>query len=208
MWGCFVRDGCREYLELCSTQANEISTFRAQAITSHRGQKNIFLPPHLQGEMPSFAWWLQDHVKRKLHNGIEVDANLVRLSHPPNHNAYIYNSMWAYGNHYQVDLETWPTHLTYDLGVACIFKQESWSSMRDQNMVVAYLQYVGVLKEISMVAYSSLCVVSFCCFWNSPNMWGNARTICQDEHGFWLVNFARQLPPWKSHTYFLHQCQK
>jgi hypothetical protein len=31
MWGCCVCDGCKEYLKLCSTQANEISTFKAQA---------------------------------------------------------------------------------------------------------------------------------------------------------------------------------
>jgi hypothetical protein len=97
--------------------------------------------------MTSFASWLQDHGKGRLHNGLEMDANLVQLSHPPNHNAYIYNSMWAYGNHYQIDLETRPTHLTYDLGVACIFKQANRNSVRDQNMVVVNLQYVGVLKE-------------------------------------------------------------
>ncbi len=83
------------------------------------------MPPHLQGEMPSFINWLQDYVKGKHHNGIEVDADLVRLFHPPNHNAYIYNNMWAYGNHYCIDLETRPTHLTYDLGVVCLFKQAS-----------------------------------------------------------------------------------
>jgi hypothetical protein len=55
--------------------------------------------------MPSFASRLQDHVKGKLHNGIKVDADLVCLSHPLNHNAYIHNNMWAYGDHYQINPE-------------------------------------------------------------------------------------------------------
>ncbi len=163
-------DGCREYLELCSTQANEISSFRAHARTRLRGQRNIPLPPHLQGEMPSFASRLQDHVKGKFHNGIEMDGNLMQLSHPPNHNVYIYNNMWAYGNHYRIDLEIRPTHLTYDSGVVCIFKQTSRSLVKDQNMVVEDLQYAGVLKEIFVVAYSKVCVVLFCCSWIPPNM--------------------------------------
>jgi hypothetical protein len=88
----------------------------------------------------------------------------MRLFHPPNHNAYIYNSMWAYGSHYWVDPEIGPTHVTYDSSMACIFKQASRSSVKYQNMVVVDLQYVGVLKEILVVAYSSLRVVLFCCF--------------------------------------------
>jgi hypothetical protein len=120
--------------------------------------------------MPSFASRLQDHVKGKFHNGIEMDGNLMQLSHPPNHNVYIYNNMWAYGNHYRIDLEIRPTHLTYDSGVVCIFKQTSRSLVKDQNMVVEDLQYAGVLKEIFVVAYSKVCVVLFCCSWIPPNM--------------------------------------
>jgi hypothetical protein len=54
---------------------------------------------------------------------------------------------------------------------------------------------VGVIKEILVVTYFNFCVVLFCCSWIPPNMWGSSSTICQDEHDFWLVNFAHQLPP-------------
>jgi hypothetical protein len=121
-------DGCREYLKLCSTQANERSSFKAQARTRHRRWSNIPLPPDLQGEMPSFASWLQDHVKGRLQNGLEVDVDLMWLSRPPKH--------VGIGNHYRIDLKSRPTHLTYDSSVACIFKQASQSSLRDQNMCV------------------------------------------------------------------------
>jgi hypothetical protein len=65
--------------------------------------------------------------------------------------------MWAYGNHYRVDPKNGhPSHATYDYGVACIFIQASPSLVRDQNIKVAYSQYVGVLKEIVMVNYLGL----------------------------------------------------
>jgi hypothetical protein len=56
-------------------------------------------------------------------NGVVVDPNVVVYSHPPSTSTYTYNNMWAYGNHYKVDVETRPTHAMYDSGVACIFRQ-------------------------------------------------------------------------------------
>jgi len=96
---------------------------------------------------------------------------------------------------FRVDPETRPTFLTYNVGIACIFNQASQSSMRDQNKIIANLNYVGVLKEILLVDYYGLCLVLFKCSWIPPNLHGNARTICQDEHRFWQVNFQWQLPP-------------
>ncbi len=56
---------------------------------------------HLQVDFPTFATWLQDHVKQQFHVGlVEVSKELVQLFRPPSHKAYTYNSMWAYGNHY------------------------------------------------------------------------------------------------------------
>jgi hypothetical protein len=70
-------------------------------------------------------------------------------------------------------------------------------------MVVADLQYVGILKEILVVTYSSLHACYFCCSWIPPNIWGSFSTICQDKHGFWLVNFANRLPPMEKPYVFL-----
>lgn len=93
--------------------------------------------------------------------------------------------MWAYGNHYRVDVETWPWHVVYDSGVACIFRQVSCSSTQDQNFVMGNLAYVGVLKEILVVDYVGLPMVMFKCSWIPSNTQGNT-TIHQDEHGFWV----------------------
>ncbi len=125
---------------------------------------------------------------------VELDLNIVQLLKPFAHNAYVYESMWAYGNHYHVDMELRPLmHLKYDYGVACIFRQVSRSSTKDHNMVMANLNYVGLLKEILIVDYFGLLLVLFKCSWIPTNTQGNA-TICQDEHGFWVVNFVHNLP--------------
>jgi len=63
--------------------------------------------------------------------------------------------MWTYGSHYRVDVETWPTHATYDSGVACIFKQGSYSFVQVMNIVMGNWHYVGMLKEIIVMSYTS-----------------------------------------------------
>jgi hypothetical protein len=67
--------------------------------------------------------------------------------------------MWAYGNHYKVDVETWPTHAKYDSGVACIFKQGSCSFVWDKKIVVANLHYVGVIikRNNCSVSHQPMC---------------------------------------------------
>jgi len=102
--------------------------------------------------------------------------------------------MWAYCNHYHVDIESRPQHLSYDSGVGCIFRQVSRSWTQDWNFVVGNLNYIGVLKEILVVDYAGLPMVLFTCSWIPTNTQGNA-TISQDEHGFWVVNLAHWLPP-------------
>jgi hypothetical protein len=109
----------------------------------------------LAQEIPTFARCFLDHVKTKMANGVAVDLDMVVYFRPPSTSACIYNSMWAYGNHYRVDFEIGPTHATYDSGVTCIFKQGSHSSIRDKNIIKANLHYVGVLKEIIIMSYTN-----------------------------------------------------
>jgi hypothetical protein len=87
-------------------------------------------------------------------NGVAVDPDVVVYFRPPSTSAYTYNTMWAYGNHYKVEVETWPTHAMYDSGVACIFRQGSRSFVQDINIVMVNLHYVGVLKEIILMSYT------------------------------------------------------
>jgi hypothetical protein len=118
-------------------------------------------------------------VKQQLHVGlVEVSQELVQLSHSPSHKAYMYNNMWEYGDHYRVDPDDGhPSHATYNYGVACIFIQASCSSIQDQNIIVADLQYVGMLKEIVVVNYSGLQLILFKCSWILANVCGNTKTV-------------------------------
>jgi hypothetical protein len=77
-------------------------------------------------------------------NGMAIDLDMMVYSRPPSTSAYMYNNIWAYRNHYKVDVEIWSTHATYDSGVACIFKQISHNYVQDMNIVMANLHYVGV----------------------------------------------------------------
>jgi hypothetical protein len=81
-------------------------------------------------------------------NGVAVDLDMVVYSCPPPTLVYTYNNMWAYGNHYKVDVETKPTHATYDSGVACIFQQSNCNYVQDKNIIITNLHYVGMMKEI------------------------------------------------------------
>ncbi len=90
------------------------------------GHGPIVWPLHLAQEIPTFARWLLDHVRTQMANGVVVNPNVVVYFCPPSI-AYTYNNMWAYGNHYKVDVEIGPTHATYDNGVACIFRQGNCS---------------------------------------------------------------------------------
>jgi hypothetical protein len=96
---------------------------------------NIVFPKHLQEDTPSFAQWLQVHVREQQLAGVVIDPDVVCLSCPLALKAYKYEKMWAYGNHFRVDIEIGPQHLTYSFGVACIFNQASRSSTQDHNLL-------------------------------------------------------------------------
>jgi hypothetical protein len=56
-------------------------------------------------------------------------------------------------------------HATYDNGVACIFNQGNSCFAQDQNIIVANMHYVRLLKEIIDVSCGGLCLVVMMCSW-------------------------------------------
>jgi hypothetical protein len=82
-------------------------------------------------------------------------------------------------------------HATYDSGVAHIFNQGSWCYAQDQNIIMANMCYVGVLKEKIDVSHGGLRLVVMRCSWIPINTYGNA-IMKQDEYGFWMVNHGRR----------------
>jgi hypothetical protein len=142
-------------------------------------------------DIPPFGEWLHEYVRRALDCNEPLNEDIICLSQPPSRIVKSYASMWAYGNHYQVEGEIGDCHMTYDNGIACIFIQGSRSSARDRNVITTNLYYVGILKEILVVSYATMKRILFS--WIPSNLRG-VQTIRQDQYGFWLVNYARRLP--------------
>jgi hypothetical protein len=139
---------------------------------------------YLATNIPPFANWLLNVVRIKTVNGVEVDLDVLHFFGPPNHIAYTYKSMWAYGNHSQIDEnEGHMAHATYDSGAACISNQGSWCFALDQNIIVANMHHVGVLKEIIVVLFGGLRLMVMRCSWILINTRGNV-TMKQDEYGW------------------------
>ncbi len=128
-----------------------------------REHSHYFLRTFPTWHTPSFSQWLQMCVKHQLFSSDVINENIFRLSQALAQKTYTYEKMWAYGNHYCVDVESGPWHLRYDYGVACIFRQANRSSTWDWNFVMGNLNYVKVLKENLVVDYASLPMVLFAC---------------------------------------------
>ncbi len=103
---------------------------RARAHVGRRRRIHIILLEHSQHDTPSFSQWLQMCVKDQLFSNVVINENIVQLSQPLARKTYTYEKMWAYGNHYCVDVELGLQHLSYDYVVTCIFRQASHSSTR------------------------------------------------------------------------------
>jgi hypothetical protein len=85
-----------------------------------------------------------------------VDMNLLHLSTTLALIAESYKSMEAYGNHYRVDDASSKKLVSFDSGVACIFKEEGRSNAQGANPIMLHIQYVGVIKEILQLDYGPL----------------------------------------------------
>jgi hypothetical protein len=94
-----------------------------------------------------------------------LNEDIICLSQPPSRIVESYASMWAYGNHYQVEGEIGNCRMTYDSGIACIFIQGSHSSARDCNVITTNLNYVGFLKKIMVVSYATMKRILFHASW-------------------------------------------
>jgi len=83
---------------------------------------------------------------------------------------------------------------TSDSGVAALFRRPWRSGLRDRNVVVADIEYVGELHEIVELNYRGLCVLVLFCKWVKANYARNGATVKKDKWGFTLANFNRIVP--------------
>lgn len=182
----------REYVEYDAALVSERRAFRSLN-PGRRGRRVVPYPPELAEPKP-FTEWLEETVyQRFTENAESVEADVLALSKVPSELATKYRSMWAFGNHLR--LASAETHLkTCDSGVAAIFRRPCRAGLRDQNHVLADVEYVGQVHEIIEVNYGRLCVIVLFCSWIKANYRGNSATMKRDKWGFNLANFAQPLP--------------
>jgi len=68
-------------------------------------------------DVPPFGEWLQAHVHGALDCNEMINKDIIHLSQPPSLVVYSYASMWAYGNHYNVEEVGVACHTTFDFGI-------------------------------------------------------------------------------------------
>ena len=66
----------------------------------------IQYPQELATPFPTFAIWLNQHVRELKESGYPVSHELDSLHCPPLPHAWSFHSMWAYGCHYTCNTET------------------------------------------------------------------------------------------------------
>ena len=112
---------------------------------------------------------------------------------PPLRDAKSYWSMCTYGNHFciraaEMDLTT------CDSGVAATFSQSCCASIRDRNMKIADLEYIGWIDEILGIDYGNFKIILLYCTWVQVTTIGAKATMKQDEYGFTLLKVDRIIP--------------
>ena len=123
----------------------------------------------------------------------EVPQDVKGLMLPPSDVTKSYRSMYAFRNHIRVrSAEAQLT--TADLGVAITFQHLCRTGIKDRNLWVAELEYVGWVEEILSVDYGHFEVVVLYCNWMVANMKGDGTTMKHDDYSFTTVNFERLIP--------------
>jgi hypothetical protein len=101
---------------------------------------NIQWPNHLAQDISSFATWLLNIGRVHIANGVDIEPNLMSFSRLSRLVAYMYKCMWAYDNHYPIDdREGCMAHVTYESGVACIFRQGTCCFVLDRTIIMTYV---------------------------------------------------------------------
>ncbi|MCO5610019.1 hypothetical protein L7F22_064254 [Adiantum nelumboides] len=75
-----------------------------------------------------------------------------------------YSVAWSRGRHFRVD-HIDKKRVTFDFGVMAKFEQASRRRVTDQNIVIAKMQYFGLLKEIINADYRSFTILIFDVQW-------------------------------------------
>ena len=132
-------------------------------------------------------------MSQEVADGEHVEETVKALSEFPSTVARKYKSAYAFGYHYRVQSAEIPLK-TCDSGLAATFVRECRAGVRDNNPVVAPVEYVGHLEEIIELDYRMLRQVMFVGTWVKANYRGSSATVKKDQWGFNVANFSRMIP--------------
>ena len=143
-----------------------------------RAGSQINYPEELAIPFPTFADWLNEHVRGLKEDNFPVSRELESLHCPPSEFALSFNAMWAYGAHYVCSSESGSCNIAFDCGIASIPPSPTSTEID-----------VGILRNIIMVTYLELnCVVMEGSWIKSTDQ--GRRVVKKDPLGFWIVQFA------------------
>jgi len=89
---------CRWYETICQEETNARTNFHKRH--PHRGGRRGAPFPLGMEELPSFAKWFQEDVKKAIEEGLLVSQEVKDSSELPSLQARRYKSMYAYGYHF------------------------------------------------------------------------------------------------------------
>jgi len=137
--------------------------------------------------LPPFSEWLENVVQA----GNEVFADdVVDLSMLPTLRVQSFNSMKAYGNHFQVcSGESNLVTMNSDITVTCETVQQS--SVSDSNPVLGKVTYFGKVVEILELDYGRLKSILLLCDWIAPIWRGPTASLNKNKYGFTLIKLSR-----------------
>lgn len=149
----------------------------------------IQYPPDLASPFPEFSTWLNAHVRDLKAADFPVSSELEALHCPPSQHAWSFAAMWAYGSHFSCNLETRPSTVSFDSGIAEIPPSSTCTQID-----------VGILRDIILVSYGTLTPVLMEGSWIKSRDQGR-RVVRKDSYGFWMVQYSCREAPESDNPY-------
>ncbi|MCO5563619.1 hypothetical protein L7F22_017266 [Adiantum nelumboides] len=108
--------------------------------------------------------WLHQQLTKAEEEGVHVSLEEWEFSRGCSDKYKSYSAAWSRGRHFRVD-HIDKKRVIFDSGVMAKFEQASRRRATDQNIVIAEMQYFGLLKEIINADYRSFTILIFDVQW-------------------------------------------
>ncbi|MCO5583655.1 hypothetical protein L7F22_037568 [Adiantum nelumboides] len=164
-----------------------------RAFRARQRGRMVRYPPE-QEVLPRFMplLWLHQQLTKAEEEGVHVILEEWEFSRGCSDKYKSYSAAWSRGRHFRVD-HIDKKRVTFDSGVMAKFEQASRRRATDQNIVIAEMQYFGLLKEIINTDYRSFTILIFDVQWFKVIMEGPNATVRRDVSGFIEVDSTK---PW------------